>query len=78
MFGQENLSNNYAVDAGGQIAFPLIGAVAVRNRTIRAVEETIEAGLRGKHLREPQVTVEVDAYLRGGAVGASRQSRGTA
>lgn len=62
VFGQDDLSNLYAVDAAGTIAMPLIGAVPVEGATTRTVEARIAERLRAGFLRDPQVTVEVDAY----------------
>ncbi len=62
VFGQDNLSNVYAVDSQGRISMPLIGAVDVTGRTTGQVERAVEARLRGGFLREPKVSVEVDAY----------------
>src|SRR5450755_1452226 len=33
VYGQDGLTNTYAIDAGGSITMPLIGAVAARGRT---------------------------------------------
>src|SRR4030088_2413633 len=33
VYGQEGLTNTYAIDAGGAITMPLIGAVPARGRT---------------------------------------------
>lgn len=62
VFGQDDLSNLYTVDTTGRIAMPLIGAVPVQGATTRRVEADVAARLRGGFLRDPQVTVEVDAY----------------
>lgn len=62
VFGQDNLSNIYAVDGAGRISMPLIGAVQVAGRTTVQTERTIEERLRGGFIREPRVTVEVDTY----------------
>jgi polysaccharide export outer membrane protein len=62
VFGQDNLSNVYAVDGSGRVAMPLIGSVEANGRTTAQLERTIESRLRGGFLREPKVTVEVDAY----------------
>jgi polysaccharide biosynthesis/export protein len=62
VFGQDNLSNVYAVDGSGRVALPLIGSVDAYGRTTSQLERTIESRLRGGFLREPKVTVEVDAY----------------
>lgn len=62
VFGQDNLSNVYAVDSQGRISMPLIGAVDATGRTTGQLERQIEGRLRGGFLREPKVSVEVDAY----------------
>jgi polysaccharide export outer membrane protein len=62
VFGQDNLSNIYAVDGAGRIAMPLIGAVPVSGLTTQAAAQLIETRLRGGFIREPRVTVEVDTY----------------
>src|SRR3954452_14862393 len=62
VFGQDNLSNIYAVDGAGRIAMPLIGTVAIGGQTTAAAARTIEAKLAAGFVREPHVTVEVDAY----------------
>jgi polysaccharide export outer membrane protein len=62
VFGQETLSNIYAVDGAGRISMPLIGPVQVAGRSTAEAAHAIEAKLRAGFLREPRVTVEVDAY----------------
>lgn len=62
VFGQDDLSNTYAVDSGGKLAMPLIGAVDARGQTIRQLESNIEGRLRNGYLRSPDVTVEIAAY----------------
>ncbi len=62
VFGQDTLSNIYGVDAQGRIAMPLIADVPAAGRTPRELERQIENRLRGGYLREPRVSVEVDAY----------------
>jgi polysaccharide biosynthesis/export protein len=62
VFGQENLSNIYAVDGAGRIDLPLIGSVFVAGKTTPQVEQDIAAKLKGGYIREPKVTVEIDTY----------------
>jgi polysaccharide export outer membrane protein len=62
VFGQDNLSNIYAVDGSGRISMPLIGVVPVAGQTTAQVERAIEAKLKAGYIREPKVTVEVDVY----------------
>jgi polysaccharide export outer membrane protein len=62
VFGQDNLSNIYAVDGSGRISMPLIGVVPVSGMTTAQAERAIEAKLKAGYIREPKVTVEVDVY----------------
>ncbi|AWN37961.1 polysaccharide biosynthesis/export family protein [Methylobacterium radiodurans] len=62
VFGQDNLSNIYAVDGAGRISMPLIGVVGIGGQTTAQAARSIEAKLAAGYVREPHVTVEVDAY----------------
>jgi polysaccharide export outer membrane protein len=62
VYGQEGLTNTYAIDAGGAITMPLIGSVAARGRTTSGLAAEIAAKLRGGYIREPSVAVEIEAY----------------
>ena len=62
VFGQEGLTNTYAIDAGGAITMPLIGAVPARGRTPAGLAAEITAKLRNGYIREPSVAVEVETY----------------
>jgi polysaccharide export outer membrane protein len=62
VYGQEGLTNTYAIDAGGAITMPLIGAVAARGRTPAGLASEITAKLRNGYIREPSVAVEIEAY----------------
>jgi polysaccharide export outer membrane protein len=62
VFGQESLSNSYAVDGSGHIEMPLIGIVSAQGKTTAALGADIEAKLRNGFLRDPHVSVEVEAF----------------
>ena len=62
VFGQDNLSNSYAVDGAGRISMPLIGFVPAGGLTTSQLERSIEAKLRNGFIREPKVAVEVEQY----------------
>lgn len=62
VFGQEALSNSYAVDGSGHIAMPLIGAVMAQGETTASLGHKIEAKLRDGFIRDPHASVEVEAY----------------
>jgi polysaccharide export outer membrane protein len=62
VYGQEGLTNTYAIDAAGSIAMPLIGTVRARGRTPSGLAAEIAAKLRNGFIREPSVAVEIEAY----------------
>jgi polysaccharide biosynthesis/export protein len=62
VYGQEGLTNTYAIDAGGAITMPLIGAVPARGRTPAELAAAIASRLRGGYIRDPSVAVEIDSY----------------
>ena len=62
VFEQEDLTKTYSVDKAGYVAFPLIGSVAARGRTVKQLEAEIARKLAADYLRDPNVSVEVDRY----------------
>lgn len=62
VFEQTGLTNTYSVDQSGYIAFPLIGSIPAKGKTIKQLEATIAAKLRGGYIRNPDVSVEIDRY----------------
>jgi polysaccharide biosynthesis/export protein len=62
VFGQDGLTNSYAVDTAGNIALPLIGPVQARGRTTPELSAALVRRLRDGFMREPHVAVEVEAY----------------
>src|SRR5437773_10047590 len=77
VFGQEGLTNTYAIDAGGSITMPLIGPVPARRRTPAGRAAEIAAKLRGGPIRHPPVAAAIQAYrpfLHPGDGAAPRQS----
>jgi polysaccharide export outer membrane protein len=62
IYGQEGLTNSYAIDAGGSITMPLIGAVPARGLTPAGLASHITGRLRNGYIREPSVAVEIEAY----------------
>ena len=62
VYGQEGLTNSYAIDAGGAITMPLIGRVAARGMTPAELAGVISGRLRNGFIREPSVAVEIEAY----------------
>jgi polysaccharide biosynthesis/export protein len=62
VYGQDGLTNTYAIDAGGSITMPLIGAVPARGRTPARLASEISARLRRGYIRDPSVAVEIESY----------------
>ena len=62
VFGQDALSNSYSVDGSGNISMPLIGPVHVQGLTTRESEAVLQARFRQGFLREPKISVEVEAF----------------
>jgi polysaccharide export outer membrane protein len=62
VFGQDAISNSYSVGGSGHIALPLAGDVQVGGLTTDQTQSAIEARLRAGFLRDPHVSVEVEAY----------------
>ena len=62
VYGQEGLTNTYAIDAGGSITMPLIGSVPARGRTPAGLASAITARLRNGYIRDPSVAVEIESY----------------
>ncbi|AZN72388.1 polysaccharide export protein [Georhizobium profundi] len=76
VFEQASLTGTYSIDQAGYVAFPLIGSVPARGRSVQELEGAIAAKLREGYLRDPDVTVEVDqyrAFFIMGEVGAAGQ-----
>jgi len=59
VFNVPDLSREVQVDAGGQIALPLIGTIDARGRTPQELAQMIERALRGRYVRNPDVTVNI-------------------
>jgi polysaccharide export outer membrane protein len=60
VFGIEELSRKeYQTDAGGRISFPLAGVVDAAGHTPAELETILEERLRGRFVRDPQVTVNL-------------------
>src|SRR3954452_23985383 len=62
VYGQDGLTNTYAIDAGGSITMPLIGAVPARGRTPAGLAADVTAKLRQGYIRDPSVAVEIESY----------------
>jgi polysaccharide export outer membrane protein len=60
VFGIEDLSEKEVqTDASGRISFPLAGIIEAAGKTPAEIEDEIEGRLRGRYVRDPQVTVNL-------------------
>jgi protein involved in polysaccharide export with SLBB domain len=62
VFGQDGITNSYTVDAGGNVTLPLIGSVPARGYSPQQLSKMITERLKQGYVREPHVSVEVEAY----------------
>lgn len=62
VFGQDALSNAYSVSGAGTVSLPLIGEVPVQGLTTAQAERAVEKRLRNGFLRDPHVSIEVEAF----------------
>ena len=62
VFGQQGISGNYIVDAGGNVTLPLAGTIPARGFTTRQLAKQITDRLKQGYVREPHVTVTIEAY----------------
>lgn len=59
VFGEEDLSGEFVVDATGNVSIPLIGEVRAAGTSLRAFQRNIEARLRAGYLVDPRVSAEI-------------------
>lgn len=63
VFGVPELSREMQVDASGRIAMPLVGTVDARGKTAGELANSVEAALRGRYVRNPDVTVNIKSSV---------------
>jgi polysaccharide export outer membrane protein len=59
---EPTLTRVVTVGADGAFDYPFIGLVKAGGSTLRAIQQDITARLKEKYLRNPQVSIEVEAY----------------
>ncbi|WP_049974097.1 polysaccharide biosynthesis/export family protein [Azospirillum sp. B4] len=62
VFGQQDLSGEYAVDGSGTLSFPLVGQVHAGSMTAAQLGKSLESGLSPNYIKNPHVSVEVLSY----------------
>jgi len=62
VFGQKDMTGEFAVDGSGLLSFPLIGQVKAAGLTAEGLEREIANKLKPDYLRNPNVSVVVLTY----------------
>lgn len=62
VFGQPELTGEYAIDGGGQMSYPLIGQIRAGGLTAAELEKDLIGKLSPGYLKDPSVSVEVLTY----------------
>ncbi|MGR6331253.1 polysaccharide biosynthesis/export family protein [Sphingomonas sp. XXL09] len=63
VFGIPDLGREAQVDASGRISIPLAGTIDARGKTSEELARSIEAALRARYVRNPQVTVNIKSSV---------------
>lgn len=63
VFNVPELRREIQVDASGRISMPLIGTVDARGKTAGELASAIENALRGRYVRNPEVTVNIKSSV---------------
>ncbi|KTT69256.1 polysaccharide biosynthesis/export family protein [Sphingomonas sanguinis] len=63
VFNVPELSREMQVDASGRIAMPLAGTIDARGRTASELASAVESALRGRYVRNPEVTVNIKSSV---------------
>lgn len=62
VFGEQDLSGTYDVNATGNVSLPLIGDIVAKGRPIADFRTAVSKRLGDGYIKNPKVTVEVLAY----------------
>ena len=62
VFGEDNISGNYEVNALGNVSVPLIGEIPAKGMAIASFRETLVRRLSDGFLKNPRVTIEILNY----------------
>lgn len=62
VFGQPNLSGEFALDGKGTLAYPLLGRISAEGLTSAELQRLIAKRLDPEYLNDPSVSIEVAAH----------------
>lgn len=63
VFNVPDLTGERQVDASGRISMPLIGTIDARGKTAGELATTIASSLRGRYVRNPDVTINIKSSV---------------
>lgn len=63
VFNIPDLGREMQVDASGRISMPLVGTMEARGKTAEELASAIEASLRRRYVRNPEVTVNIKSSV---------------
>ncbi len=63
VFNVPDLGREMQVDASGRISMPLAGTIEASGKTSGELASAIEAALRGRYIRNPEVTVNIKSSV---------------
>lgn len=63
VFNIPDLSREMQVDTSGRIAMPLAGTIDARGKTAEELSEVIEAALRARYVRDPDVVINIKSSV---------------
>lgn len=63
VFNVPDLSREVQVDASGRVSMPLAGTIDARGKTAGELANAIEAALRGRYIRNPEVTINIKSSV---------------
>lgn len=59
VFGIPDLGREMQVDSSGRISMPLAGTIDARGKTAEELSRSVEAALRSRYVRNPEVTINI-------------------
>lgn len=63
VFNVPDLSREMQVDASGRVSMPLAGTIDARGKTAEELARAIEEALRGRYVRNPEVTINIKSSV---------------
>lgn len=62
VFGEEQLTGDFALNGNGEISFPLLGLVKAEGRSVEELRAEIQDRLGREYIRNPRVTIDIANY----------------